>query len=134
MYTLLQRLVRDELLTRVFGVVFAVAVVGLGGGSIAAPALVAAFGVRGALIATGSFLVVATLLAWRRLVAIDVVAVPPTRELSLLSAVPLCTIRREDFLGVVTGHPAVRAAGEAVVRERLATPGEPAEPLASPKR
>jgi hypothetical protein len=45
----------------------------------------------------------------------------------------LCTIRREDFLAVVTGHPAVRRAGEAVVRERLAMPGEPAEPLATPK-
>jgi MFS family permease len=218
-YTLLQRMVRDELLTRVFGVLFAFAVIGLGLGSIAAPALVAAFGVRGALIATGSFLVVATLVAWSRLVAIDAVALPPTRELSLLSAVPLfeplsvaakehlasrlgarsvragativsegepgdyfyivveghadvtirgahirsqgpgdyfgeiallrdvprtatvtareqmelCTIRREDFLAVVTGHPAVRMAGEAVVRERLAMPGEPAEPLATPK-
>lgn len=208
MYTLLQRIVPDELLTRVFGVVFAFAVVGLGIGSIVAPALVGAFGVRGALVATGSFLVVATLLAWRRLVAIDAVALPPTRELSLLSAVPLfeplsvaakehlasrlgsrsvpagtaivsegepgdyfyivvageadvtirgkkvrthgpgdhfgeialirdvprtatvtaqekmqlCTIRREDFLAVVTGHPAVRAAGEEVVTERLAAP------------
>jgi len=218
-YTLLQRMVRDELLTRVFGVLFAFAVVGLGLGSIAAPALVAAFGVRGALIATGSFLVVATLVAWSRLVAIDAVAPPPARELSLLSVVPLfeplsvaakehlasrlgarsvragativsegepgdyfyivveghadvtirgahvrsqgpgdyfgeiallrnvprtatvtareqmelCTIRREDFLAVVTGHPAVRMAGEAVARERLAMPGEPAEPLATPK-
>ena len=218
-YTLLQRMVRDELLTRVFGVLFAFAVVGLGLGSIAAPALVAAFGVRGALIATGSFLVVATLVAWSRLVAIDAVAPPPARELSLLSVVPLfeplsvaakehlasrlgarsvragativsegepgdyfyivveghadvtirgahvrsqgpgdyfgeiallrnvprtatvtareqmelCTIRREDFLAVVTGHPTVRMAGEAVVRERLAMPGEPAEPLVTPK-
>jgi MFS family permease len=220
LYTLLQRMVRDELLTRVFGVLFAFAVIGLGVGSIAAPALVAALGVRGALIATGCFLIVATLAAWRRLVAIDAVALPPTRELSLLSAVPLfqplsvaakehlasrlgarsvpaggtivsegepgdyfyivveghadvtiqgahvrsqgpgdsfgeiallrdvprtatvtarepmelCTIQREDFLAVVTGHPAVRIAGEAVARERLAMRGEPPEPLASPKR
>lgn len=219
MYTLLQRIVRDDLLTRVFGVVFAFAVVGLGVGSIVAPALVVAFGVHGALIATGSFLVVATLLAWRRLVAIDAVALPPTRELSLLSAVRLFeplsvaakehlasrlgmrsvpagativsegepgdylyivvegradvtirgahvrsqgpgdhfgeiallrdvprtatvtarddmelgTIRRDDFLEIVTGHPAVRAAGEAVVSERLAMSGESVEPLAAPK-
>jgi hypothetical protein len=45
----------------------------------------------------------------------------------------LCTIRRDDFLAVVTGHPAVRMAGEAVVRERLATRGESAETLVSPK-
>jgi MFS family permease len=214
MYTLLQRIVPDDLLTRVFGVVFAFAVVGLGLGSIAAPALVAALGVRGALIVTGGFLVVATLVAWRRLVAIDRVAVPPTRELGVLGSVPLfaplsvaakehlaarltsrsvpggttivsegepgddffiivsghadvtvggelvrtqgpgdhfgeiallrdvprtatvtaredvelCSIRRDDFLSVVTGHPAVRAAGEAVVRERLARV-EPAEPV-----
>jgi MFS family permease len=217
LYTLLQRMVPDELLARVFGVVFAVAVVGLGVGSIAAPALVAALGVRGALVATGCFLVAVTLLVWRRLVAIDAVAVAPARELALLSTVPLfeplsvaakehlasriasrsvpagttivsegepgdyfyiiveghaevsmrgehirsqgpgesfgeiallqdvprtatvtardemelCTIRRGDFLAVVTGHPAVRAAGEAVVRERLAS-GESREPLAQP--
>lgn len=217
MYTVLQRMVPDELLARVFGVLFAVAVVGLGVGSITAPALVAAFGVRGALVATGGFLVVVTLLAWRRLVAIDAVAVAPTRELAILSTVPLfeplsvaakehlasrlevrsvpagtriisegepgddfyivvdghaevtrggepvrvqgpgewfgeiallhdvprtatvtardemklATIRRGDFLAVVTGHPAVRAAGEEVVRERLAS-DEALEPVAEP--
>jgi hypothetical protein len=216
-YTLLQRIVPDELLTRVFGVLFAFAVVGLGIGSIVAPELVAALGVRGALIATGSFLMAAMLAAWRRLLAIDAVAVPPARELSLLSAVPLFaplsvaakeylasrlgrlsvaagttivaegepgdyfyivaegtadvtirgahvrsqgpggyfgeiallrdvprtatvtarermglrTIRREDFLAVVTGHPAIRAVGETVVRERLATPAQPPQPVAS---
>jgi MFS family permease len=218
LYTLLQRMVPDELLARVFGVVFAVAVVGLGVGSIAAPALVAALGVRGALVATGCFLIAVTLLVWRRLVAIDAVAVAPTRELAVLSKVPLfealsvaakehlasrlgsrsvpagativsegeaaedffiivgghaevtkggehmrvqgpgewfgeiallrdvprtatvkarddmelCTIRRSDFLAVVTGHPAVLAAGEAVVRQRLGA-DESLEPLAGPK-
>jgi MFS family permease len=218
LYTILQRMVPDELLARVFGVVFAVAVVGLGVGSIAAPALVAALGVRGALVATGCFLVAVTLLVWRRLVAIDEVAVAPTRELAVLSKVPLfealsvaakehlasrlgsrsvpagativsegeaaedffiivdghaevtkrgehmrvegpgewfgeiallrdvprtatvtarddmelCTIRRSDFLAVVTGHPAVLAAGEALVRERLGA-DESLEPLARPK-
>ena len=215
MYTVLQRMVPNELLARVFGVLFAVAVVGLGVGSITAPALVAAFDVRGALVATGGFLVAVTLLAWRRLVAIDRVAVAPTRELAILSTVPLfeplsvaakehlasrlevrsapagtrivsegepgdafyivvdghadvtrggehvrvqgpgewfgeiallhdvprtatvtardelklATIRRGDFLAVVTGHPAVRAAGEEVVRERLAS-DETLEPVA----
>jgi MFS family permease len=218
-YTLLQRIVPDDLLTRVFGVLFAVAVVGLGVGSIAAPALVAALGVRGALVATGLFLVVATALAWRRLRAIDAAAVPPSRELELLGKVrlfaplsvaakehlasrlgarsvpagativsqgepadylyiivegeadvtvdgvlvrrqgpgdhfgeiallrdvprtatvtareemQLCTIRRDDFLAVVTGHPAVRAAGEAVARERLAVAGESTEAAVAPK-
>lgn len=218
LYTLLQRMVPNELLARVFGVVFAVAVVGVGLGSIAAPALIAALGVRGALVATGCFLVAVTLLLWRRLLAIDAVAVAPTRELAILSTVPLfeplsvaakehlasrlelrsvpagtrvisegepgddfyiivdghadvtrggehvrlqgpgdwfgeiallndvprtatvtaredmelCTIRRSDFLAVVTGHPAVRAAGEAVVRERLAA-DDSLEPLARPR-
>lgn len=215
LYTVLQRMVPNELLARVFGVVFAVAVVGLGVGSITAPALVAGLGVRGALVATGCFLVAVTLLAWRRLVAIDAVAVAPTRELGILSTVPLfeplsvaakehlasrlevrsvpagtriitegepgedfyivvdghaevtrggervrvqgpgewfgeiallhdvprtatvtardemklASIRRSDFLAVVTGHPAVRAAGEAVVRDRLAS-DETLEPVA----
>jgi MFS family permease len=205
-YTLLQRIVPDEVLTRVFGAMFALAVVGLGIGSIVAPVLVSGLGLRGALIATGCFLVAATLLAWRRLTSIDAVAVAPTRELALLNSVPLfeplsvaakehlasrlaarsvpagttiisegepgdyfyivveghadvtrggthvrsqgpgdhfgeiallrdvprtatvtardemelCLIRRDDFLAVVTGHPAVRAVGEAAVEERFA--------------
>src|SRR5439155_13095695 len=115
---------RDELLTRVFGVLFAFAAVGLGVGSIVAPELVAALGVRGALIATGSFLVAATLAAWRRLLAIDAVAVPPARELSLLSAVPLfgpLSVAAKEHLASRLGGLSV-AAGTTIVSE-----GEPGD-------
>jgi CRP-like cAMP-binding protein len=57
--------------------------------------------------------------------------VPRTATVTARNEMELSTVRRDDFLAVVTGHPAVRAAGEEVVSERLATSGEPAEPLAS---
>jgi CRP-like cAMP-binding protein len=51
--------------------------------------------------------------------------VPRTATVTAREEVELCAIRRDDFLSVVTGHPAVRAAGEEVVRKRLAAPREP---------
>ncbi len=70
-FTLLQRLVPDELLTRVFGVVWGLAMGAVGLGSIAAPAVVDAVGPRAALVVVGSMLPLLTLLTWRRLVEID---------------------------------------------------------------
>jgi CRP-like cAMP-binding protein len=59
--------------------------------------------------------------------------VPRTATVTAREQMEVSTIRRDDFLAVVTGHPAVRMAGEAVARERLAARGESAEPLVSPK-
>jgi MFS family permease len=87
--TLLQRAVPDEVMTRVFGVVQSVFVGTLGLGAILAPLLIEAFGIRGALISSGALLPVLAALLWRRLVALDAEAVAPTRELELLSHVPI---------------------------------------------
>ena len=70
-FTLLQRIVPDEVLTRVLGVVWAVAMGAVGLGSIAAPAVVDAVGPRPSLILVGAILPVLTLLTWRGLVEID---------------------------------------------------------------
>jgi MFS family permease len=202
-FTLLQRIVPDEALSRVLGFVWGVAMASVGVGSIAAPPLVNAFGPRAAFAVVGSILPVLTLLVWRRLVAIDRDVAAPAEELALVEAVPLfaplsvvakehvagrltklavepgetvvragetgdrfylvadgdleisngahgharrgdffgeiallrdvprtATVRatvpshlyaleRDDFLAAVTGHSAVRAAGEAVVEARL---------------
>ena len=87
--TLLQRAVPDEVLARVFGVLESLTLVTVGLGSIAAPLLVTAFGVRAALIATGALLPVLALLSWRRLASIDRNAAAPERGLELLRALPM---------------------------------------------
>jgi MFS family permease len=87
--TLLQRAVPDEVLTRVLGVVQSVFVGTLGLGAILAPLLISAFGIRGALIASGALLPVLAALFWRRLHALDAEALAPTRELDLLRQIPI---------------------------------------------
>ena len=87
--TLLQRLVSDDLLGRVLGVMFGGATLAMGVGAIAAPALIAVLGDRGALVATGAFLPALVLLSWRGLRGIDAIAGAPSRELALLDGVPM---------------------------------------------
>jgi MFS family permease len=202
-FTLLQRMVPDEILSRVLGVAWGLVMGAVALGSIAAPGLVHLIGPRAGFAAVGAILPVLTLLTWRRLVAIDSEVAAPTAELALISEVPmfgplsvvakehlagklksldvapgkvvvragdpgdrfyivaegqlevtngahatagpgdffgeiallrdvprtatvkaktpsrLYALERDDFLAAVTGQPAVRAAGEAVVEERL---------------
>ena len=205
MFTLIQRIVPDELLTRVLGVLWGLAMGGVALGSVAAPALVSTIGPRAAFVAVGAILPLLTLLTWRRLVEIDRSAAPAT-ELALIAGEPMFAplplaakehmaaalvpvavaageilitagdtgdrfyivdegefeisagglharahegdhfgeiallrdiartatvtavvdskvwaLERDDFLAAVTGHPSVRAAGEALVEERLAS-------------
>jgi MFS family permease len=87
--TLLQRLVSDDLLGRVLGVMFGAATAGMGIGAIVAPALNSGLGARGALVATGAFLPALVLLSWRGLRRIDATAAAPSHELALLDGVPM---------------------------------------------
>jgi MFS family permease len=87
-FTLLQRIVPDEILTRVLAVVWSLAMGGVALGSIAAPALVEAIGPRPAFVVVGSILPLLTLVTYRRLVEIDR-EVPPAAELELLDRVPM---------------------------------------------
>jgi MFS family permease len=87
--TLLQRITPDELLTRVFGVLEALALGAVAVGSILAPALISGLGLRPALVATGALLPVLVVLSARSLLEIDRVAGAPLRELALLREVPM---------------------------------------------
>jgi MFS family permease len=88
LFTLLQRLVPDQILTRVLGVLWSLAMGGVAVGSIAAPALVEAVGPRAAFVAVGSILPLLILVAYRRLAEIDS-EVAPARELELIERVPM---------------------------------------------
>jgi MFS family permease len=87
-FTLLQRIVPDEILTRVLAVVWSLAMGGVALGSIAAPVVVEAAGPRPAFVVVGSILPLLTLMAYRRLVAIDR-EVAPAAELELIDRVPM---------------------------------------------
>jgi MFS family permease len=96
--TLVQRLASDESLGRAFAVCETAAQVAVALGSVAAPLLIAALGVRGSLVATALVLplaVVARLRALRRLDARAVVpehALATLRALDLFAPLPLATV------------------------------------------
>jgi MFS family permease len=87
-FTLLQRIIPNEMLTRVFGLIWGLAMGAVAIGSIAAPAVVTAIGPRSAFLVVGSILPLLMLITYRRLVEIDR-AVVPSAELELVDRVPM---------------------------------------------
>jgi MFS family permease len=88
-FTLLQRIVPDDVLARAFGAIWGLAMGGVALGSIFAPAVVSLMGPQAALVVVGMILPVLALLAWSRLVAIDRAAPCPTGELAMIDHVPM---------------------------------------------
>jgi len=204
-FTLLQRVIPDDVLTRVLGIVWGLAMGAIAIGSVAATGIVALVGSSAAFVVVGAILPLTTLIVWRQLVRIDREMLPPADELAIVEGVPmfaplsiaakehmagrlveipvpagevvirtgdhgdrfymvadgsfevtngvhadarrgdffgelallrdiprtatviattrsrLYALERDDFLAAVTGHSAVRAAGDAVVEERMRT-------------
>ena len=117
-FTLLQRIVPDAVLTRVFGVVWGLAMGAVALGSIAAPAVVDAIGPRLALVVVGSILPVLTLLTWHGLVEIDRTVATPgpgtevVEQASLFA--PLSIAAKERLAAALV--PQEVAADEVVIR------------------
>jgi len=88
-YTVLQRLVPDEFLSRIFGLLFGLAMGAVAIGSILIPPLIDSVGIRLAMLVTGVFLPLITVFAWRRLMAIDRRTPVRTAEIKLLQQVPV---------------------------------------------
>jgi len=88
-FTLVQRLVDDRVLARVFGVLETMVFLTVGIGGLLAPLLVAGLGGRGALIVAGAILPALALLAWPRVSVLDEATAVPVRELELLRRVRL---------------------------------------------
>ena len=123
-FTLLQRIVPDEVLTRMLGVVWGLAMGGVALGSIAAPVLVAAIGPRASFVAVGVILPLVTLLSWRKLTEIDEEIVAPDAELDLIERVPMFAplplAAKEHMAGAL--KPVSVARGDVVI-----TAGQPGD-------
>ena len=117
--TLLQRLVPDDVLTRVMGVVQSVFVGTLGLGAVIAPALLSGLGDRGALAAAGAPLPLLAVLAWPRLRGLDEAVATPPRHLELLSRIsifrPLPPPTLEQLAREL--QPDHRSTGNVIVRQ-----------------
>jgi MFS family permease len=87
--TMLQRLVPDEKLTRVYGVLESAYMGAEGIGAFAGAVLVGLVGTRWTLVIAGSLLPLAALIVRRGMQAIDVGARVPTEDLALLRATPI---------------------------------------------
>jgi MFS transporter/cyclic nucleotide-binding protein len=117
--TLLQRSVPDVVLARVFGALESLIVTMIGLGGLAAPALIALVGIRGALVWTGVLLPVLAVVAWRRLVAIDRAHARPRHELELLRGVPIFELLPDPSLEQLAAElrPVEVAPGDEVIRQ-----------------
>ncbi len=87
--TLLQRVVPDRVLSRVFGVVEGLYMAGLALGLAIAPILFAVLGERATFVAAGAFLPVVFLLTRQRLAEIDASVAVPEARISLLRSLPI---------------------------------------------
>jgi MFS family permease len=117
--TLLQRMVRDEVLGRVFGAFWSLLILGFGIGMIAAPVLIELAGIRGALIATGALLPVLTALFWRSLSRMEVKAPAPSDAVELLRSIPIFAPLPPAVLEYLAGRLITvrQQAGEVVFRQ-----------------
>jgi len=95
--TLLQRIVPDEVLGRVLGLLQGILLGSLGAGAALAPALIHGLGARSAMVVSGAFLPVCTLAAWpflRKLDAPEPAAVALLRRVEIFGALPPQTLDR----------------------------------------
>jgi predicted MFS family arabinose efflux permease len=116
---LLQRVVPDRILARVFGVLEGVSQAALATGAALAPLLVAFLGLRGGILAAGLLLPAAIAVLGARIRAVDRAARVPEREIELLRSLDLfAPLAGPTIEGVASRLvPASAAPGDVVIRE-----------------
>jgi MFS family permease len=117
--TLLQRVVPDRVLSRVFGVLEGLYMAGLALGLTIAPILFALMGQRATFVVAGSFLPIVYLLAWRRLAEIDSSVAVPEARLALLRSLPIFAPLSAPVLEQVASRliPTEAALGSEIIRQ-----------------
>jgi MFS family permease len=117
-FTTLQRIVPNDVRASVLGVFegYVAAMAALGG--IVAPVLIAAFGVSGALVATGLILPVAVAVAARGVLACDDISLVPERQCELLRGVAMFTLLPMSTIEDLAGRlqPVTFGPGETLMR------------------
>ena len=117
-FTLLQRTVPDEVLTRVLGVTWGLAMGAVAIGSFVAPAILSLIGLRPALLVVGAILPLLVLVSHRRLLEIDS-EVAPASQLALIEGIavfaPLSLVAKERIASHLVQVDV--AAGDVVIRE-----------------
>src|SRR5512145_393356 len=116
--TLLQRTVRGDVLTRVFGAVEALWLLGYGAGAALAPLLERVLGLGTAFVVCGATMLVAALASLPGLRRIDERTVVPERQLALLRRIPMFAplppldleriARQLDLIRVPSGTEVIR--------------------------
>jgi MFS family permease len=117
--TLLQRVVNDEVLARVFGLEEGLQMLGLAAGSAAAPLFVSGFGPRGAFVAAGALLLAVVIGTRSRIGTVDARSMVPGPELALLRRIPIFSPLPEHIAEQLSWHliPVEVPAGTVVIRE-----------------
>jgi MFS family permease len=87
--TMLQRLTREDVLTRVFGVLEGTSLLALSAGSLGVALLNSVLDLRVVTLIMAALLPFAAALTWRRLASIDARVVVPVAEIELLAATPI---------------------------------------------
>jgi MFS family permease len=117
-FTLLQRIVPDEVLTRVLGVAWGLVMGAVALGSLATPAIVNRLGARAAFVVAGAILPVVAIAVARLLRTIDAEAQAPRMELELIDSVsifaPLSVAAKEHVAARLA--PVLVEAGDVVIR------------------
>src|ERR687890_1960905 len=117
--TLLQRVVPDRVLSRVFGVLEGLYMAGLALGLTSVPLLLALLGGRATFFVSGVFLPLLFLLASRRLAEIDAASIVPEAKLMLLRSLPLFAPLSAPVMERLASRlvPVEVLAGTAIVRQ-----------------
>jgi hypothetical protein len=117
--TLLQRVVDDSLLTRVFGAIESLWMIGFGVGGPIAAALVSLFDLRAAFVVTSAVVPVIALLGYRALARLQRQAAVPARQLELVSRLAMfAPLPRTDLERVARQLDRVDvASGTEVIRQ-----------------
>jgi hypothetical protein len=118
-YTLLARCVPNEVRGRVFGVLQSLVGFGMAAGAIAAPLLVDATGLPGALVVAGIVLPVLALVSFRGVRRAEASAVLPERELAAMRGIPMFAPLPLTALEQVARSldPVAFAAGERIITQ-----------------
>lgn len=123
-FTLLGRLTTPAAAPRLFGTLESVIALGVAGGSLAAPLLLGAVGIRGALLVVGLAVPALVALSWAELARIDAGVVVRDRLITLLRRVPMLRALMLPTIEQLAGalEPVTVPAGREVFRQ-----GEPGD-------